>query len=41
VTLLEAHQLHGGVHSMGCALAERRLVRLEAEPQRGLRLRDQ
>jgi len=41
VTLLEAHQLCDGTHSTGCALAARVLAHLEAQPQRGLRLRNQ
>jgi len=40
-TLLEAHFLVAGSHSTGCVLVERMLAHLEAEPQRGLRLRDQ
>lgn len=40
-TLLEVHQLCDGAHSTGLALVERMLAHLEAEPQRGLRLRDQ
>ena len=40
-TLLEAHLLVDGTHSTGCAVAERMLAHLEAEPQRGLRLRNQ